>query len=86
MWLLLWFIEDTLLAVSMSLDSIYEEVIKSKEGITMNLERLRCSLEQLDFCSEENDGYTVSKKFSELSAVAPPISMHLICEGIMHQF
>ncbi|KAL2920680.1 DNA-directed RNA polymerase III subunit RPC3 [Bienertia sinuspersici] len=48
--------------VSMSLDSIFEEVIKSEEGITMNLERLRCSLEQLDFCSKIEDGYSVDLK------------------------
>lgn len=46
--------------VSLSLDSIFEEVIKSEEGLTMNLERLRCSLEQVDFCSEENDVYSVN--------------------------
>ncbi|KMT16386.1 hypothetical protein BVRB_3g055310 [Beta vulgaris subsp. vulgaris] len=48
--------------VSLSLDSIFEEVIKSKEGLTMNLERVRSSLEQLDFCSEVDDTYSVNLK------------------------
>lgn len=51
--------------MSLSLDSIFEEVIKSKEGLTMNLERVRSSLEQLDFCSEVDDTYSVSKNSSE---------------------
>ncbi|KAJ8437229.1 hypothetical protein Cgig2_012498 [Carnegiea gigantea] len=46
--------------VSMSLESIFEEVIKTAEGRTMNLERVRFSLEQLHFCSESDDVYTVN--------------------------
>ncbi|XP_021765114.1 DNA-directed RNA polymerase III subunit RPC3-like [Chenopodium quinoa] len=52
--------KHTVSSVSLSLDSIFEEVIKSKEGLTM--EHLRYSLEQLDFCSETNDVYTINMK------------------------
>lgn len=34
-------------AASLSLDDIYDEVIKKEGGIGMNLERVRASLEQL---------------------------------------
>uniref|UniRef100_A0A7C9DN57 DNA-directed RNA polymerase III subunit RPC3 n=1 Tax=Opuntia streptacantha TaxID=393608 RepID=A0A7C9DN57_OPUST len=46
--------------VSMSLESIFEEVIKTAEGRTMNLDRVRFSLEQLHFCSESDDVYSVN--------------------------
>ncbi|KNA21067.1 hypothetical protein SOVF_046680 [Spinacia oleracea] len=52
--------QRTTSTVSLSLDSIFEQVIKREEGLTMNLEHLRCSLEQLDFCSEADDVYTIN--------------------------
>ncbi|KAK9672623.1 hypothetical protein RND81_12G112900 [Saponaria officinalis] len=48
--------------VSMSLDSIFEEVVKSEEGSALNSEQVRCSLEQLHFCSEEDDVFTINLK------------------------
>ncbi|XP_074319692.1 uncharacterized protein LOC141656632 [Silene latifolia] len=48
--------------VSLSLDSIFEEVVKN-EGPAMTLELVRCSLEQLHFCSEDDDdGYSINLK------------------------
>lgn len=46
--------------VSMSLESIFEEVIKTAEGRTMNLERVRFCLDQLQFCSGSDDVYSVN--------------------------
>ncbi|XP_057547804.1 uncharacterized protein LOC130826236 isoform X1 [Amaranthus tricolor] len=46
--------------VSLSLISLME-VIKSK-GLTMSIERLRCSLQQLDFCSNDADMYCINLK------------------------
>ncbi|KAH9611080.1 hypothetical protein KSS87_018983 [Heliosperma pusillum] len=47
--------------VSLSLDSIFEEVIKG-EGPAMTLELVSCSLEQLHFCSEDDNGYSINLK------------------------
>lgn len=45
--------------VTLSLESIFEEVIKTEEGRSMNLDRVRCSLEELHFCSEDDDLFSV---------------------------
>ncbi|CAO2821177.1 unnamed protein product [Amaranthus hypochondriacus] len=47
--------------VSLPLDSIFE-AIKSKEGLTLNMERLRFSLQHLDFCSNDEDMYSINLK------------------------
>ncbi|KAK9697644.1 hypothetical protein RND81_08G050800 [Saponaria officinalis] len=49
-------------AVSMSLDFIFEEVVKSEEGSALNSEQVRCLLEQLHFYSEEDDVFTINLK------------------------
>ncbi|KAL9224889.1 hypothetical protein vseg_000873 [Gypsophila vaccaria] len=46
--------------VSISLYSIFEEVVKSEGGSGLDLEQVRCSLEQLQFCSEEDEVFSIN--------------------------
>lgn len=53
--------------VILFLELIFEEVIKIEEGRSMNLDRVRCFFEELYFCLEDDDLFSVSKIFVELS-------------------